>query len=341
MRTSRAIFTRFLCLVVVSSCLLQSNANAQGKGMATVGKLMGGALIGVGTFNLVKDIGTCAATPPVNCWKIPVDLLEIGGGAFAMMNNSETESQLDNPGFRSSSSSSSSSGGPGDGPGGDDDTIDKICAEMPANCPRDPETNRPNLVLPSKETIRDAFKKNWGAVASPDGKTLDEALAEVDANYDKAAEAVAAFNSASDSGAFDGAGSGSELAGLGDEGGEGETGVELNRGLASTTAPDGSEMLSFAGEAPMNMESFLNKLKKDRPAPIAAKAVGLNLENRDGSVLSLFERVTRAIRGTRDRDILLAKVEWSRKEAAKKLAKANTPVKQKKAPHIAVSTEKN
>jgi hypothetical protein len=44
----------------------------------------------------------------------------------------------------------------------------------------------------------------------------------------------------------------------------------------------------------------------------------MNSEDETGKTLSIFERVSRTIRGERNRDLTLAKIEWARKEALNK-----------------------
>jgi hypothetical protein len=57
-----------------------------------------------------------------------------------------------------------------------------------------------------------------------------------------------------------------------------------------------------------------SKVNRDPPSAVTRHG-GLLLEDaRTGRLLTLFERLTRAIRGEHDRDLILAKVEWARKD---------------------------
>jgi hypothetical protein len=266
--------------------------------------------------------------------EVGVDLLEIAGGAVALTAAMQNEADTRAPGAMPTFPTTPTT--PGGGGGGGGNNFD-LCAQMPQACRINPDTNRPQLALPPKSTMQAALTKSFnGKPVNADGLSLDEALKDLDDKYDQAADAVAAFNSASDTGAFDSAMGDSELAGTGQGDGDGSDGVGLDkgRGLAASGGGGGFEGLTLPNGESTDWASLLNKTKAERGPLAGAKATGMNLEDaRSGRVLSIWERVTRAIRGSRDRDILLAKVEWTRKLALKKQGA--------KKPSFAVSTEKN
>ena len=213
-------------------------------------------------------------------------------------------------------------------------------------CKDHPETcKNPNITLPPLPTMKanlaNAYKNNPGAF--PDGFSLDDALNTMDDNYKKADDAVAAFNSASDAGLL--GASDTMLADGDDADAEAKRKSEIAMGTARSTASEGDAGIAAynSGNRDLNLDDLLKKMRKERGDQIPARAVGLNLEDgRSGRLLSLFERVSRAIRGPRDRDVVLAKMEWSRREILKKLGK--TPAIA--APHsgknsnFAISSEK-
>lgn len=305
--------------------------------MGVLGSILGGALVVHGLFSLYKDLPK-ATSCTANCggeWaKVGFDMLEIAGGAMALMSNMGNESDT-----RSGPEMPTMPGG-GGAPGGGmpaPSDIPNLCAQMPQACKVDPNTNRPQLSLPPKSTMRAALAKSFnGQAVNPMGLSLEEALTDLDDKYDQAADAIAAFNNASDSGAFDTAMSGEDLGTTAQADGDAGTGEGLNkgRGISGNGAAPNFDALTLPTGETMDWNALLNKTKAERGPLSRANAVGMNLQDgKSGRVLSLWERVSRAIRGTRDRDILLAKVEWSRKRAMNKQGT--------KKPNFAVSTEKN
>ncbi|MEZ4815319.1 MAG: hypothetical protein R3A80_08970 [Bdellovibrionota bacterium] len=365
MAYSRSLRRLFFCALLSVSLLTPQNTEAGGggNGMAMVGKMLGGVLVAVGVSGLFKNYGeyqtfsnaantncpnpyAATACAAANAGKtkemkdMAINLLEIAGGAAALMSNSGTEADTraggDLPKYEGYTPESAAGAGL---PAGTN--LPDVCASMPGACKIDPETNRPQIALPPKEEMMAKLSSTFaGQAVNPDGLSLDEALSDLDKKYDAAADAVAAFNSASDSGAFDAAmnGEGAELASTGQPDGDAGIGEGLNtgRGPASGSAGGGLEAFTLPTGETTDWVSLLNKKKSDRGTLSRTKAVGMNLEDaRSGRLLTLFERVTRTLRGTRDRDILLAKVEWTRKSVLKTQNKARAK------PKLAVSTEKN
>lgn len=342
----RSLLSLFLCaLLSVSMFVPTHQAKAVDAQTAGIAKMLGGVLIIHGLFELKKDfveykthsatIATNPVSPGIVAKKqieIPLDLLEIAGGAAAMMMNADSENDLKDSAF--SSPDMTPAGSPGGGsPGGSLADISNTCDMMPSLCQKDAD-NRPLLRLPPKEELKAAVTKGFnGQPVNADGLSLEEALNDLDDKYGQADNAIAAFNAASQSGAFDEGGANLADTSQGDgDGGIGE-GLNTGRGVAGSGG-GGLESITLPGGQSTDWASLLTKKKAERGPLSGAKAVGMNLEDgRTGRLLTLFERATRTLRGTRDRDILLAKVEWTRKEAARRVSK--------KHPNIAVSTEKN
>ena len=116
---------------------------------------------------------------------------------------------------------------------GYDDFV-KDCPNI-EGCETDSKTGKPFLKLKPLGPMREALKNSFaGQAVNPAGVSLEDALRDLDGNYQKASEAVAAFNTASLSGGFEGKGSEGELAGTGTTNTDGGTGEGLNRGVAAT-----------------------------------------------------------------------------------------------------------
>lgn len=341
-------------MILISFVCTQSLEAKTGKGMATAAKVVGGVLIGVGIYTTVKgfiqfitpanEAGVPCAVPVPKTGLTPCEikgltkmglgLLETAGGAAAMMVNADSESQLDSGTTAGAGLPGMEGYAGGGGPG--QPTLPDLCASMPQACRVDPNTNRPTLALPPKADMKAAITKAFnGQAVDPSGLTLDQALSDLDEKYDKAADAVAAFNNASNAGAFDAAMNGEDLGTTAQGDGDAADGEGLTKGRALAGASGASpDILTLPNGQSMDWNALLNKTKAERGAPKGANAIGLNLQDaKSGRILTLWERVSRAIRGTRDRDILLAKVEWTRQQV---LAKQG-----KKKPNFAVSTEKN
>jgi hypothetical protein len=325
-------------ILVFSFCTLPHQANAN---MGTMGKIIGGGLIvlgGVTTYKGITNINAgCYTTPPNTpvCtdgkWKLAGGLLEMGGGLYAMLQNSKTEKDL-NPnamigGLTAGTTVGLSLNLPKN-PDGTPINIPDKCKEIPQLCKcNDDACARPQLQLPPKDEV-DKLMRAGGPTSNqtmPDGSTLDDALAKIDENYGKAKEAVNAFNQQSAAGAFDSNG-GLDTEGVTDGSSESGDYTGLNKGEASDVgSKTGGGGLDFS-MPPINSNAELDNLKKMRGEPDPVTTIGLNLKNNYTSkLLTIFERGARVLRGDRNRDISLAKLEWTRKEAAKKQGK--TPSK--------------
>ncbi len=183
--------------------------DAQTAGLA---KMIGAVLLMHGLYSLNKDVGgymtgktkikTGTATyngalvsageslVATHGPKIPLDLLEVAGGAAAMMINGESENDMKDSNF-SMPSTTPSGGDPGGAPPGGD-VID-TCKSMPEICNINSNTNKPQLSMPPKEVMQAAIRDTFaGQAVNPEGLSLDEALADLDEKYGQAEAAVAA-----------------------------------------------------------------------------------------------------------------------------------------------------
>lgn len=178
-----------------------------------------------------------------------------------------------------------------------------------------------------KGAIKTGFEKN--PEGFPPGFSLDDALSKLDSEYGKAQEAIDAFNTASAAGALSG---NSMLADSGDlqkikdpsnytSGKDVPKVGKSGEGISGAGSVDNGEPKDWFGN------KLNNHLASKREPVRAVNRHGLTLEDaRTGRLLTIFERVSRAIRADRDRDITLAKIEWARKEIAKKNKLKNNTV---------------
>jgi hypothetical protein len=307
---------RVCSLIFVLALLMNlQSAHADGHGKAVIGTMLGGALIGIGTVSLIKDIQGCVPPAYATCWKIPLDALEIAGGAAAMAQNSKAASQTA-PGGGSSYGGGLNSGVPNITlpPG-----ITVPDPTQPLVFGNDSNGN-PNFQFPSKEDLQRLVQSGFENGASPDGTTLDEALAKLNDNYDKAKNAVDAYNQQALAGPSDLGNDSSLMASSKDGFSTNNDDVGLNKGNGTGRADTyvGAESTNPFNNNPYDSNIDLNALKKNRGETPRVKIIGMNAEDSNGRSLTIFERVSRAIRGDRNRDLTLAKIEWSRKAALQK-----------------------
>jgi len=349
-------FSFFALILCVSFWVTPKAAKADGNGMAMVAKGLGGALVAVGLFGLYKDITAAnadcsntatAAKCTTDKWNIAKDLLETAGGATAMLANSNNGSQV-SAGDTTAGTGSTQSGyntDPGGTTSGSGSSLSDMCTQQPTMCNTDPKTGLTTLNMPSLGTLQGQLSSAGfipSQMTDPAGVGLDQALGNLSSSYSKASEAVAAYNAAATNGNFSSASS-SGIAGNGvgkDTAGNG-VGLDTTAGRAPASAGAAGDANQIA-QVPVDtlgLNDLIDKTKKDRGAPEEVTANGLNIAtSKDGRLLTIFERVTRAIRGTRDRDLLLAKIEWARKAATGKLGKQNP---HDSASNFSVSTTKD
>ena len=317
-------FARTLKLVLLSAALPSYLFAGSGdQGQAQMGQAIGQTLSMVGAVTLAQGMATCSTPAGCNAAMIAGGIAELAGGMLASMQNGQAASELasHDPGYTSSPGSIPTAGSFPGAPNPADqclqapgvcNCINTDCSVQQLNLPELPEIRRLTLANPDGRTS-----------TTPDGANLSDALNNLDANYAKAAEAVAQFNANSAAG-NSGAGSDPSFANL--SGQESGPGLNTDHGLASIDGTGSTNIL-----ANRNGLDPLEARKREREPVSAAKINGLNMEDsKTGKLLTLFERVTRAIRGDRDRDLLLAKIEWSRKAALKKLASTKEPLPPKK-----------
>ena len=332
-------FSKLLALLLSLSFLTSSKiAHATLGGM---GAIMGGILVLLGAKDVHLGMGetntwcTCAANPysAASCqpgctkgrWQIAQGIGEIAGGAASMLMNSENDKQT-SPGGGLNFDKTTTGGLNLNLPKNPDGTTPNLpdkCKEIPQICKcNDASCNQPTLQLPPKEEL-EASIKGGPKVNPSDTSTLEDALAKLNENYDKAKQGVDAFNRLSAGGAFDPSGSGSTLA-LDDSGGAGGgdyVGLNKDGSDAGSKGGAGGGGFDFSPN-PLANNADLDNLKKMRGEPDPVTNVGMNLRNNNtNKLLTIFERAARVLRGDRNRDISLAKIEWTRKEAAKKQGK--------------------
>ncbi len=334
-------FTKLLALILSLSFLTSSKiAHATLGGM---GAIMGGILVLLGAKDVHLGMGetntwcTCAANPysAASCqpgctkgrWQIAQGIGEIAGGAASMLMNSENNKQT-SPGGGLNFDKTTTGGLNLNLPKNPDGTTPNLpdkCKEIPQICKcNDASCNQPTLQLPPKDELEKLMRAGGSSKAlAPDGTTLDDALAKLNDNYDKAKDAADAFNQQSAAGAFLPGGEG----GLGgDSSGSGGDYMGLNKGDGSDSASKGGGFDSPSNPF-LNNNADLDNLKKMRGEPDPVTTVGLNLQNNNtNKLLTIFERAARVLRGDRNRDISLAKIEWTRKEALKKQGKAPSTI---------------
>jgi hypothetical protein len=318
----------FLILLLL---LIAHPARADGHGKAVIGTILGGVLIGVGATSLSTDIGTCSTPAMINCWKIPLDILEIVGGVMAMSQNSQAAAQT--------------------APTGGLNGFPKLNLP-PGTLPPDIKIPNPGVIyftknpdgtpnpqFPSKDELKRLIQSGFvnGNVA-PDGSTLEDALAKLNDNYDKAKDAVIAYNN-QQALSGDDPNSGTQIASSNGQGNASDDYVGLNTGSGLNSNNDSNNDIGLDGIdtnrlSPSPSNADLDALKKNRGDFSRVKIIGMNTEDQSGKALSIFERVSRAIRGERNRDLTLAKIEWARKEAFNR-----QKIPTKTAPKISVSKD--
>ena len=341
MFSKKSAFVNFLIFILFLTFLLSPNHAKAGPG--AMGTVLGGALVVVGGITVhegmqqVNTWCTCAASPDPStkasclpgCTKGKVDIakgiLEMAGGAAALMMNSKNDNQLKPNQMLGGLTAGTTTYNNPNLPNGPTPSIPDKCKEFPQLCKcNDSACNQPTLQLPAKDEL-DKLMRIGGTSKSiaPDGTTLDQALAKLNDNYDKAKDAVDAFNQQSAAGAFLPDGSGGGLAG--DSSGSRNDYMGLNKDASNGASQNGAGS-DFPSNA-FNNNTDLDNLKKIRGEPEAVTKEGLNLRNNNtDKLLTIFERAARVLRGDRNRDISLAKIEWVRKESLKKQGNARPSI---------------
>ncbi len=279
---------------------------------AKSGQLMGGILIGVGAISLGIGLAPCASSQCNWPWIIG-GLLEMAGGALAMSQNGQAAADTAPNPLNLGGLTTGGGLGLGNGPdlpnGLPKFDIQK-CKPPICNC-NDAACSQPQINLPPKQELEGLIRSG----PLPDGTTLDDALAKLNENYDKAKDAADAFNKMSAAGAFDPNAGGLSLdsTGSGDSSGKdnsGDKGVALSGSVKKSGSDDSDD--------DFKTEPMIDALSKQRGDPSKALLMGMNaIDDKNGKILTIFQRLTRAIQGKNDRDLVLAKNEWIRKKALK------------------------
>lgn len=326
MRKNRTFASLALVLFLVLSLAFSPKAYAGGGGNGDAKKgaaipmvltIVGVVTIGVGVAKIAAQQYATGAL-----W-VAGGVAEIIAAGMAGSNNSKTEEETraqGEPAF----DPAAPGGTPGSIPGLPDGiNLEALCKQAGANCTcKGTNCSTPQITIPSLTDMQNALKSSYDRdpAGFPPGFSLDDALSKLDNEYGKAQEAIDAFNTASANGALSGksmlADSG-ELQNVKDP-------KDLTSGKDRPNVGKSGEGTTNASADAMNV---MNKdwFGKNTPGALKREPVrpvnrhGLTLEDaRTGRLLTIFERVSRAIRADRDRDITLAKIEWARKELARK-----------------------
>ena len=329
----KSALTKLLALILAFSFLASPHQAKATQGKT--GQMLGGLLIVAGAFVTYQGYTqvntTCyPVTVQPSCgygWaKVAGGLLGMAGGLIAMNQNGQNDKELTPGGFSGGITAGPSNPNWPKNPDGSPINLPDKCKEFPQLCKcNDSACNQPTLQLPPKDDLEKLMRASSGNKGiAPDGTTLDDALAKLNDNYDKAKDAANAFNQQSAAGAFLPGGEG----GLGgDSSGSGGDYMGLNKGDGSDSASKGGGFDSPSNPFANNSNADLDNLKKMRGEPDPVTTVGLNLQNNNtNKLLTIFERAARVLRGDRNRDISLAKIEWTRKEALKKQGKAPSTI---------------
>lgn len=350
-------FHQFLCVVLSFSIIAQAFSKG-GTGDTAMGQMLPLIMTGVAGADLMKhtaarsthataetaarakgpagqaEAETQRAAKEKETMDMLKALLMLAGAAAALMQNSGADDQVRDD--QTPTDTPESAGGSPTSPslGESSPTLAGVCESYPAACSTDTNTGKSILTIPPLDKIKDAVNDtlkdnpNFASNAvTADGLSLNDALKNLDDSYNQAAQGIAAAN-----GAALGKGSNtsdSALAGVGSETGENKSvGLNENENKNATglAANDGTELLSgSSGGTPVYVEDLISKAIQERGPQKATAIIGNTMTDpRSGRLLNIFERASRALRGTRDRDLLLAKMEWMRKETLKKEYKNKT-----------------
>ncbi len=334
MKSKRALFQYCLSgFVILALVLTPVNAYANGgNGDAKKGSAIPMVLTIVGAVTLGVGIAKIAAQQYASgaLW-VAGGIAELIGASMAASNNSKTDEETLASAEGYMPDPAAPGGAPGAFPGLPPGvTLENLCKSSGGTCTcSGANCTNPKITLPSLDDLKGSLTNSYNKdpKSFPDGYSLDEALGKLDSQYGDALAAVNAFNAASDAG---GLSNKSMIAGTGDlqnvkdpkdlTSGKDRPGKSNS---ADGTAGSGATGSDLAGRG------LAGKFADSKREPVRpVNRHGLTVEDaRTGRLLTIFERVSRAIRADRDRDLTLAKIEWARKELAKKNAKKNAVAK--------------
>ncbi len=285
---------------------------------AKKGTLMGGLMIGAGAILTAYGYST------ENPYLIAGGILEMVIAAGVMMQNSKAAKDTAPKGMNFDGLTTGGAGTAGNIPnlpnGMPKLDVEK-CTPPVCNC-NDAVCSQPQINLPSKEALESLMRTG----TMPDGTSLEDALSKLNENYDKAKAAAAEFNKLSAAGAFDPSGSGIanlDISALTSDSTESDSSDNLGGGgggSGSGGSTSGSTKTSRSDDDSddFKTEPMIDFLAKQRGEQAKAFLVGMNsIDAKSGKVLTIFERMTRTLRGKNNRDLVLAKNEWIRKKALK------------------------
>lgn len=302
-----------LSMVLLAIFSARVGDSSSGNGLAVAGEAMGGILTLIGVTSLSKDISSCSPSTPSTCAKTALDTLEIAGGAVALAAGISANKDTSDSGTTLATSGSSYSWSSGSGLTGDNSaaTIADQCAQAAPLCTCTGSTTCvPQITLPSLATLQGLVGSGLGInqTGNPNGQSLQAALNDLATNYPQAQQAVAAFNAAAQNGTL---------------GGTDNIAAQPDTVTNKTKAPDTTHSSAPAaaiaakldaedGDS-MDLTKLMEKAKEERGNFVPPTVSGLDvIDPATGKTLSIWERLTATIRGQHNRDILLAKLEWTR-----------------------------
>lgn len=289
---------------------------------AKTGTMIGGILIGVGAITTAIGYAPCGTPAGCNWPWIIGGLAEMAGGAIAMMQNSKAAKDTAPKGMNFDGLTTGGAGTVGSGganipnlPNGIPKLDVENCKPPVCNC-NDAACSQPQIALPPKEELESLMRSG----TMPDGTSLDDALSKLNENYDKAKAASGEFNKLSAAGAFDPSGTGLANIGTSEDSSDSSDTDSADSGGVAGGSASGSTKTSGSDDDSddFKTEPMIDFLAKQRGEQAKAFLVGMNaVDSKTGKVLTIFERMTRSLRGKNERDLILAKNEWIRKKALK------------------------
>jgi hypothetical protein len=321
-------------------------ADDSGHQQAQQDQQMGMVLGIVGAGTIAIGAAMVAAENYAGFIFIAMGITEVTGAAAASNNNGKTASETENSGGPTGSGSGAT-GAPADLgfmglPTGT--TLADVCGKAGSFCNcTGTNCSTPQMTLPTLDEAKKGLEQAYiSDPAAYKGLPLSEALAELDNNYKNAEKMANNFNDASKNGALaslagvpssdvSGASGGTLASVNGTDTNSGDpTGLNKKSGNTKDSSTDASGVTSGTGDT-TNGKGLAGipapYHKRDAARPVTRRNA-LTLEDEaSGKLLTIFERVSRAIRGEHNRDYTLAKVEWARKDIIRQ--EKNKEIKEK------------
>jgi hypothetical protein len=305
-----------LGFAALTSPLAHAADEATGHKEAKRGQAIAMVLGIIGIASVAKGTAMLADENPAGALWVAGGIAEIAGAAIATSNNGQTAAQTKGEATDLSSHNSSAPdlSGLGFPPG---TTLSSLCAKGGSGCTcNNADCTNVTTKIPSYDEVKSGLENAYKYdPAAYKGMNLQDALADLNENYKKASKLTDEINEASRNGTL----GSSTKAIASDSPLDGLKGKDLN-GNKDGVKNAGENTGKAEGTADASLIVKAPEQSYARP-PVAAvnRHGGLVLEDaRTGRLLTIFERVSRAIRGDHDRDLILAKVEWARKDIARK-----------------------